>query len=79
MDAEEVQNISALVNESSKIEKSFGKIFNASGAVRYPTTIFSHTLMGPAHAASGVYCNCTFSRMNFNEINALDAANIRPG
>ena len=72
MDAEEVQNISALVDESSKLEKSFGQFFD--GAVRDPTTIYSHTSMCPAHAASGVYCNCTFSRMNFIEINALDAA-----
>ena len=72
MDAEEVQNISALVEHSSKMDESFGQFFD--GAARDSTTIFSHTSMCPAHAASGVNCNCTFSRMNFNDINALDAA-----
>ena len=72
MDAEEVQNISALVEQSSKMDESFGQFFD--GAARDSTTIFSHTSMCPAHAASGVNCNCTFSQMNFNDINALDAA-----
>ena len=72
MDAEEVQNISALVEQSSKVDESVGQFFD--GAARDSTTIFSHTSMCPAHVASGVNCNCTFSRMNFNDINALDAA-----
>jgi hypothetical protein len=72
MDAEEVQKISVLVTETSKMDESFGQFFD--GAARDPTTIFSHTSMCPANASSGVYCNCTFSRMNFNDINAMDAA-----
>ena len=72
MDAEEVRKLSALVDETSKMEESFGQHFDA--AARDPTTIFMHTSMCPAHADSGVHCNCTFSRMNFNDITALDAA-----
>ena len=71
MDEEEVHNISALLEQSAKMNESFGQIFD--GAARDSTTIFSHTSMCPAHAASGVHCNCTFARMNFNDINALDA------
>jgi hypothetical protein len=43
MDAVKVQNISALVDESFKIDESFGQFFN--GVAREPTTIFSHTSM----------------------------------
>jgi hypothetical protein len=55
-----------------KMDESFGHFFD--GAARDPTTIFSNTSMFPAHAASDVNCHCTFSRMNFNDINALDVA-----
>ena len=71
MDAEEVRYISALVYESSKVDDSFGQLFN--GVARDPTTIFSHTSMCPARVAVGAHCNCTFSRMNFNEMIVLDA------
>ena len=53
MDAEEVQKLSALVNESSKMEESFGQHFD--GAARDPTTIFIHTTMCPAHTDSSVH------------------------
>jgi len=69
MDAVEVQNISALVVESFKIDESYGQFFN--GVAREPTTIFSHTSMCPAKVASGAQCNCTFSCMNFNDMIAL--------
>jgi hypothetical protein len=77
MDAEEVQNISALVDQSSKVDESFGQFFD--GAARDSTTIFSHTSMCPAHAASGVNCNCTFSRMNFNDGCCSTVRTWRPG
>ncbi len=59
MDAADVQTISALVEQSSKMDESFGQIFDE--AARDSTTIFSHISMCPANAASGVYCNCTFA------------------
>ena len=74
MDAEEVRYISALVDETSKVDESFGQVFN--GVARDPTTIFSHTSMCPAQVAVGAHCNCTFSSMNSNEIIALDAAAV---
>ena len=77
MDAEEVQKISALVTETSKMDESFGQFFD--GAARDSTTIFSHTSMCPAHAASGVNCNCTFSRMNFNDGCCSTVRTWRPG
>ena len=77
MDAEEVQNISALVEQSSKMDESFGQFFD--GAARDSTTIFSHTSMRPTHAASGVNCNCTFSRMNFNDGCCSTVRTWRPG
>ena len=74
MDTEEVRDISALVDETSKVDESFGQVFN--GVARDPTTIFSHTSMCPAQVAIGAHCNCTFSSMNLNEIIALDAAAV---
>ena len=74
MDEEEVNNISALLEQSAKMNESFGQIFD--GAARDSTTIFSHTPTCPAQVASGVYCNCSFSSMNLNEIIALDAAAV---
>ena len=62
MDAEEVQNISALAEQSSKMDESFGQFFD--GAARDSTTIFIHTPMCPAQVASGVHCDCSFSSMN---------------
>ena len=63
MDAEEVQNISALVEQSSKTDESFGQFFD--GAARDSTTIFSHTPMCPAQVASSdVHYNGPFSSMN---------------
>ena len=41
-------------------------------AVRDPAIIFSHN--SGCLAQPGIRCNCTFARMNINEISALDAA-----
>ncbi len=63
MDEEEVHNISALLEQSAKMNESFGQIFD--GAARDSTTIFSHTPMCPAQVASSdVHYNCPFSSMN---------------
>ncbi len=74
MDEEEVHNISASLEQSAKMNESFGHIFD--GAARDSTTIFSHTPMCPAQVAGGVHCDCSFSSMNLNEIIALGAAAV---
>ena len=70
MDAEEVESFAALVEESSRTNESVGKLFNE--AARDPAIIFRHD--SGCLAQPGVHCNCTFARMNFNEISALDTA-----
>ena len=70
MDAAEVGFFSALVEETSKTDESVGRFINEAN--RNPATIFSH--MPGCSAQSGFDCNCTFARMNFNDMCALDAA-----
>ena len=69
MDAAEVGFFSALVEETSKTDESVGRFINEAN--RNPATIFSH--MPGCSAQSGFDCNCTFARMNLNDMCALDA------
>jgi hypothetical protein len=70
MDSDEVKSFSALAEESSKTVESLAPMFDE--AVRDPVIIFSHN--PGCLAQPGIRCNCTFARMNMNEISALDAA-----
>ncbi len=64
----EVETFSALLEESATITKSFENFFD--GAARDRTTFFRHT--AGCYAQPGFACNCTFARMTFNEMSALD-------
>ena len=70
MDAEEVKSFSAMAVETSKTDESIGQFFNE--AVRDPAIIFHHA--SGCFAQPGFYCNCSFAKMNFNEMSALNAA-----
>jgi hypothetical protein len=70
MDAEEVKSCAALVEETSNADELIGRLLNE--ASRDPTKIFCH--ISGCSAQSGVHCNCTYAKMNFNEISELDAA-----
>jgi hypothetical protein len=70
MDAAEVGFFPVLVEETSKTDESVGRFITEAN--RNPETIFSH--MPGCSAQSGFECNCTFARMNFNDMCALEAA-----
>ena len=67
MDAHEIQNLSALVGDTIRADDSIGKLFDA--AVRDPAIIFGH--ISGCSLESGLNCNCSFARMNYNELSAL--------
>ena len=70
MDAEEVKYFSAMAEETSKTDESIGRFLDQ--AVRDPAIIFRHT--SGCFAQPGAYCSCSFAKMNFNEMSAVDAA-----
>ncbi len=70
MDAKEIESFAALAEESSKTDKSCGLLFDV--AVRDPATIFHHDL--GCSGRTVLHCNCTFARMNFDEMIALESA-----
>jgi hypothetical protein len=70
MEADEVKTFASLAEESSKINESFGELFNE--AARDPAIIFRHN--SGCFVQPGVLCNCTFARMNFTEMSDLNAA-----
>ena len=70
MDAKEIKSFAALAEESSKTEKLCGLLFDV--AVRDPATIFRHDL--GCSGRTVLHCNCTFARMNFDEMIALESA-----
>ena len=70
MDAHEIQNLSALVEATSREGDSIGKLFDE--AVRDPAVIFSH--ISECGIQSGLNCNCSIARMNFQELSALSDA-----
>ena len=70
MEADELQTISAMVEESSKTNESVGQ-FVGEGA-RCPTTILRHK--SGCSAQPGFHCNCSFARMSINEMSALNVA-----
>ena len=67
---EEVHFFSALAEESSKTNQSLGQFFN--GAARDRTIIFDHHL--GCSEQHGCHRDCTFARMNFEEMSALNSA-----
>jgi hypothetical protein len=69
MDAEEKESFAALAEESSRKNESLGQMFNE--AARDPSRIFRHN--AGCFAQPGFHCNCTFARMNFNEMASLGA------
>ena len=70
MDAVEMESSSALAEESLRTNELLGQLFDE--AARDPTTIFRHN--PGCLAQPGAQCNCTFARMNLNDMSALDAA-----
>jgi len=70
MDVEEVHFFSALAEESSKTNQSLGQFFNE--AARDRTIIFNHHL--GCSEQHGCHRDCTFARMNFEEMSALNSA-----
>ena len=70
MEADELQTIYAMVEESSKTNESVGQFVDEG--VRSPAIIFRHK--SGCSAQPGFHCDCLFARMNFNEMSALDAA-----
>ena len=70
MDAKEIESFAALAEESSKTDKSCGLLFDV--AVRDPATIFRHDL--GCSGRTVLNCNCSFARMNFDEMISLESA-----
>ncbi len=70
MEADELQTISAMVEESSKTNESVGQFVDE--AARCPATILRHKSGCPAQP--GLHCNCLFARMSINEMSALNVA-----
>jgi hypothetical protein len=70
MEAEDKESLAALAKESTQKNESFGQTFNE--AARDPSVIFRHN--SGCFAQPGFHCNCSFARMNFIEMSALDSA-----
>ena len=69
MDAEEKESLAALAEESVRKNGSFGQMFNE--AAREPFIIFRNNF--GCFAQPVFHCNCTFARLNFNEMASLEA------